>query len=74
MFAEFRALRPGSQVLALKNEHDRELVARIERTAARDDALTAGRAATLSLFRELFPTFKISTQEQAICGICAATN
>jgi class 3 adenylate cyclase len=47
-------------MLALKNEHAAELVARIERTTARDDALTAGRAATLSLFRELFPTEVLS--------------
>jgi len=58
--AEFRVLRPGSQVIAIKNEHDRELVARVERTAARDDALTAARAASLALFRELFPTEVLS--------------
>jgi class 3 adenylate cyclase len=57
---ELRALRPGAQVIALKNEHDRELVARIERTAGRDDALTAARAASLGLFRELFPTEVLS--------------
>jgi len=48
-------MRPGSQVIALKNEHTAELVARLERTIARDDALTAARAASLALFRELFP-------------------
>ena len=50
-----RIMRPGSQVIALKNEHTAELVARLERTIARDDALTAARAASLALFRELFP-------------------
>src|SRR5207237_3881458 len=45
----------GSQVIALKNEHTAELVARLERSIARDDALTAARTASLALFRELFP-------------------
>jgi class 3 adenylate cyclase len=49
------ALRAGGQVLILNNSHDRELVVRIERTASRSDALTAARAASLALFRELFP-------------------
>jgi serine/threonine protein kinase/class 3 adenylate cyclase len=50
-----RTLRPGSQVVALTNSRDVELLVRIERTAPRDDALTAARAASLALFRELFP-------------------
>jgi class 3 adenylate cyclase len=50
-----RPLRSGGQVLALTNESDRELVVRVERTAPRDDALTAARAPALALFRELFP-------------------
>lgn len=45
----------GGQVLALVNPFDREVVIRVERTAPRDDALTAARAASLALFRELFP-------------------
>jgi class 3 adenylate cyclase len=48
-------LRAGGQVLVLANGHDRELVVRVERTASRGDALTAARAASLALFRELFP-------------------
>ncbi len=48
-------LRVGAQVLALANTHDKELVVRLERTAPRDDALTAARAASMALFRELFP-------------------
>jgi class 3 adenylate cyclase len=48
-------LRAGGQVLVLTNRHDRELVVRVERTASRGDALTAARAASLALFRELFP-------------------
>jgi serine/threonine protein kinase/class 3 adenylate cyclase len=50
-----RVLRAGSQLLALTNDTDRELLVRVERTAARTDALTAARASSLALFRELFP-------------------
>jgi eukaryotic-like serine/threonine-protein kinase len=49
------SLRAGSQVLVLVNGHERELVARIERTVSRSDALTAARAASSALFRVLFP-------------------
>ncbi len=49
------SLRAGGQVLILNNEHDRELVIRVERTASKGDALTAARVASLALFRELFP-------------------
>ncbi len=48
-------LRAGGQVLVLTNGYDRELAVRVERTASRNDALTAARAAALALFRELFP-------------------
>jgi class 3 adenylate cyclase len=48
-------LRTGRQLLALTNDFSQELVARLERTAPRDDALTAARASALALFRELFP-------------------
>jgi eukaryotic-like serine/threonine-protein kinase len=48
-------LPAGGQVLVLANDFDRELVVRVERTASRGDALTAARAASLALFRELFP-------------------
>jgi serine/threonine protein kinase len=50
-----RSLRAGRQVLSLANESDREVLARLERAAPRADALTAARASTLALFRELFP-------------------
>jgi class 3 adenylate cyclase len=50
-----RTLRTGGQVLALANDHERELLVRVERTASRDDALTVARASSLALFRELFP-------------------
>jgi class 3 adenylate cyclase len=50
-----RTLRTGGQTIALTNDNDRELLVRIERTAPRDDALTAADASALALFRELFP-------------------
>ena len=50
-----RTLRPDRQLLALTNEQQQELLVRIERTAPREDALTAARGSTLALFRELFP-------------------
>ena len=53
--AQPEALRPGAQRLTFLNDGDRELVVRVERVAARDDALTAARASALALFRELFP-------------------
>jgi class 3 adenylate cyclase len=43
------------QTITLSNPTAVELVVRIERTAARDDALTAARATTIPKFRELFP-------------------
>src|SRR5262249_54109278 len=49
------SLRPGRAELVLTNPTGGELIARVERTAARDDALTAARASSLALFRELFP-------------------
>ncbi len=48
-------LHVGGQVLTLTGSADQELLVRVERTAARDDALTAARASALALFRELFP-------------------
>jgi eukaryotic-like serine/threonine-protein kinase len=49
------SLQAGRQILTLTNEHPVEVVVRVERTASRADALTAVRASTLALFRELFP-------------------
>ena len=49
------ALGPGGQLIALTNDTGQELVVRVERTAPRDDALTAARASSLAVFRELFP-------------------
>jgi eukaryotic-like serine/threonine-protein kinase len=50
-----RTLRAGAQVLELTNRHDREILVRVERIAPREDALTAARASSLAIFRELFP-------------------
>ncbi len=47
-------LRPGAQRLEVANPTREELVVRVERTADRQDALTAARAVSLALFRELF--------------------
>jgi serine/threonine protein kinase/class 3 adenylate cyclase len=48
-------LKTGGQVLALTNDHEQELLVRVERSAPRHDALTAARASSLALFRALFP-------------------
>jgi class 3 adenylate cyclase len=48
-------LAPGTQLLDLENDLDRELIVRVERAAPREDALTAARAACLPSFRKLFP-------------------
>ena len=48
-------LGSGQQTLGLRNELDREVTLRIERTASRSDALTAARAWSIPKFRELFP-------------------
>jgi serine/threonine protein kinase/class 3 adenylate cyclase len=50
-----RLLRTERQRFVLTNDHDTELVVRVERLASRADALTAARASALALFRELFP-------------------
>ncbi len=49
------ALHSAVQTLVLHNTGDREILVRVERSASRNDALTAARAAALPLFRELFP-------------------
>ena len=48
-------LRHGNQVLTLFNNTTRELQVRLERTADRSMALTAAAAASIPLFREMFP-------------------
>ena len=48
-------LRQGSQVVSLFNNTPREVLIRLERTAGREMALTAAAAASIPLFREMFP-------------------
>jgi hypothetical protein len=48
-------LSNGQQTIALRNELLHEVTLRVERTAGRDDALTAARAWSMPRFRELFP-------------------
>jgi len=48
-------LRAGRQTLLLTNDLDHLQVMRIERMVPREDVVTASRASTLALFRELFP-------------------
>ncbi|MEZ4340322.1 MAG: protein kinase [Sandaracinaceae bacterium] len=50
-----RSLRPGALRIALTNDLDHEVVARLERAEARDDAVTAAAAASSRRFRQLFP-------------------
>jgi eukaryotic-like serine/threonine-protein kinase len=77
-----RVLRAGRQLLALTNDHGEELVVRVERTVARDDALTAARASALALFRELFPgevlspgqLVSVATVTLLVTGLDAAAN
>lgn len=45
----------GGQVITFTNESEREQLVRVERVASRRDAVTAAKAASLPLFRELFP-------------------
>ncbi len=55
-----RSLAPGTQVLVLENDTDKEQLIRVERTAGRDDALTAAKVASQPLFRKLFPAEVLS--------------
>jgi class 3 adenylate cyclase len=48
-------LRLDGQTLALTNNSSHEVLLRLERTAPREDAVTAARATSLAVFRELFP-------------------
>ena len=60
-----RTLATGHQVLTFANDLDREILVRVERVAVRDDALTASRAASLALFRQLFPDEVLSPGQLA---------
>jgi class 3 adenylate cyclase len=58
---ETPTLGAGAQRLGLKNDTEGELLVRLERTAPREDALTAAQVSTLALFRELFPAETLSS-------------
>ncbi len=53
-------LQTGSQVITLVNNTPRELQVRLERTAGREQALTAAAASSMALFREIFPNQTLS--------------
>jgi serine/threonine protein kinase len=50
-----RIVDAGRQRIVVTNDYDREIVVRVEREGAREDAITALEAATTAAFRELFP-------------------
>lgn len=53
----------GSQVILLCNDSNTDQQVRIERTASRHDALSAAKASTMSLFREIFPSEVLSSDQ-----------
>ncbi len=53
----------GAQVICLCNDSASDQQVRIERTAARHDALSAAKASTIALFRELFPGEVLSSDQ-----------
>ncbi len=53
----------GSQVIHLCNDSAIDQQVRIERTVDRHDALSAARASTMALFRELFPSEILSSDQ-----------
>ena len=53
--AASRLLAAGAQTMVLRNDTQKHQVVRVERAAARDDALTASRVVAHPLFRRLFP-------------------
>jgi class 3 adenylate cyclase len=59
---------PRVQQLNIHNQLAHELVVRVERSASREDALTAARAACLAGFRELFPSEVLATGRLAALG------
>lgn len=50
-----RVLKPGGQSLTFANPHDCEVVLRVERDPSLETALTAAKASSMALFRDLFP-------------------
>ncbi len=64
-------LGPGGQVLALWNPGEHEILARVEREASRDDALTAAGALVFAPFRDLFPGEVLSPGQ--LVGVASVT-
>ncbi len=60
----------GRQVLLLTNQHDHELVVRLERSASSRDAITAADAQNLPRFQELFPGESISRDRLSNVSTC----
>jgi serine/threonine protein kinase len=50
------SFRARKQELLITNQHDQELLIRVERTVNRTDALTPARLSSIPLFRQLFPS------------------
>lgn len=58
-----RSLGTGEQRIELVNDLAEEVVVRLERTAARSDAVTAADAASNGLFRSLFPSEVLAPEQ-----------
>ncbi len=57
------SLREGSQVISITNGFPHEVTVRIERTVMTDDSLTAVKALSMPLFRDLFPEELVSPRQ-----------
>lgn len=64
-------LAPGGQVVVVFNPNEGERVLQVERESSRDDALTAAKALTFPLFRELFPGETLSPGQ--LCNVASVT-
>ncbi|WDI43008.1 protein kinase domain-containing protein [Bremerella sp. P1] len=60
----------GRQVLLLTNQHEENLVVRLERSASQRDAITAADAQNLPRFQELFPGETISRDRLSNVSTC----
>lgn len=61
-------LSSGHQTVSLRNEFEREVTLRLERTSDRDDAFTAARAWAMPKFREWFPSETLQAGRLASVG------
>jgi serine/threonine protein kinase/class 3 adenylate cyclase len=62
------SLKAGQQLLLITNYYPHELLLRLERTTARENALTAARASSMALFRQLFPGEVLSSGQLVSVG------